>query len=316
MSIDEKIKPNVNYISQGKLSWYHIEKPTATEVEYLADKFNFHPLDLDDVLSRVQRPKIDEYEDRVFMVLHFPVFDREHHITRPTEIVIFIGENYVVTVNKSVSLKPLAKLFQDCQSNDSNRQKYMGRSSGFLLYNILDRLVNYCFPVLSRITENIDNVEDVIFTKTIPKTVHEISLIRRDLISFRRIIRPQIAVIETLENEEYPFFREDQEIYFGDVADHYRKIWDGLEDCKEVVDGLAETSNWLTSHRIQGIMSILTIVMALLAPATLIASIFGMNIPLPGGINGGSLVPLIVIGSTMLLISVGMFAYLRHHRWF
>ena len=94
------------------------------------------------------------------------------------------------------------------------------------------------------------------------------------------------------------------------------EIWDGLEDSKEVVDGLAETSNWLTSHRIQGIMSILTIVMALLAPATLIASIFGMNIPLPGGINGGSLVPLIVIGSTMLLISVGMFAYLRHHHWF
>ncbi len=316
MAINEQRKPNVNYISQGKLSWYHIEKPTATEVEYLADKFNFHPLDLDDVLGRVQRPKIDEYEDRVFMVLHFPVFDREHHITRPIEIVIFIGENYVVTVNKSVSLKPLAKLFQDCQSNDSNRQKYMGRSSGFLLYNILDRLVNYCFPILGRITENIDDAEDVIFTKTIPKTVHEISLIRRDLISFRRIIRPQIAVIETLENEEYPFFREDQEIYFGDVADHYRKIWDGLEDCKEVVDGLAETSNWLTSHRIQGIMSILTIVMALLAPATLIASIFGMNIPLPGGINGGSLVPLIVIGSTMLLISVGMFAYLRHHHWF
>jgi len=316
MSVNEQRKPNVSCITQGKLSWYHIEKPTATEVEYLADKFHFHPLDLDDVLSRVQRPKIDEYEDRVFIVLHFPVFDREHHITRPTEIVMFIGENYVVTVNKSVSLKPLAKLFQDCQDSDNNRQKYMGRSSGFLLYNILNRLVNYCFPILGRITENIDDAEDVIFTKTIPKTVHEISLIRRDLISFRRIIRPQIAVIETLENEEYPFFREDQEIYFGDVADHYRKIWDGLEDCKEVVDGLAETSNWLTSHRIQGIMSILTIVMALLAPATLIASIFGMNIPLPGGINSGSLVPLIVIASTMGLISVGMFAYLRHHNWF
>ncbi len=315
MSINEQKRTNVNYITQGKLSWYYVERPSVNEVQYLADKFNFHPLDLDDVLSRVQRPKIDEYEDRVFMVLHFPVFDKEHHITRPTEIDIFVGENYVVTVNKSASFKQLSRLFQECLTIDKSRQKYMGKSSGFLLYSMLDRLVNYCFPILSKVTENIDDIEEIIFDKTVPKTVRQITLIRRDLISFRRIIRPQIAVIETLEKEEYPFFREDQEIYFGDVADHYRKIWDGLEDCKEVVDGLAETSNWLTSHRIQEIMSILTIVMALLAPATLIASVFGMNIPLPGGINRGSPIPLVVITSTMFIIALGMFAYLRHRHW-
>jgi len=315
MSINEKKRTNVNYITEGKLSWYYVERPSINEVQYLADKFNFHPLDLDDVLSRVQRPKIDEYEDRVFMVLHFPVFDREHHITRPTEIDIFVGENYVVTVNKSASFKQLARLFQECLTIDKSRQKYMGKSSGFLLYSILDRLVNYCFPILSKVTENIADIEEIIFDKTVPKTVREISLIRRDLISFRRIIRPQIAVIETLEKEEYPFFREDQEIYFGDVADHYRKIWDSLEDCKEVVDGLAETSNWLTSHRIQEIMSVLTIVMALLAPATLISGIFGMNVPLPGGTASGSSTPLIIIASTMLLIALGMFAYLRHRHW-
>ena len=315
MSINEQKKTNVNCITKGKLSWYYVEKPTLTEVQYLADKFNFHPLDLDDVLSIVQRPKIDEYEDRVFMVLHFPVFDKEHHITRPIEIDIFVGENYVVTVNKSASFKQLARLFQECKTIDESRQKYMGKSSGFLLYSILDRLVDYCLPILSKVTENIDDIEEIIFEKTVPKTVREISIIRRDLISFRRIIRPQIAVIETLENEEYPFFREDQEIYFGDVADQYRKIWDGLEDCKEVVDGLAETSNWLTSHRIQEIMSVLTIVMALLAPATLISGIFGMNIPLPGGISNGSSTSLIIILLTMFLIAVGMFAYLRHRNW-
>ena len=192
---------------------------------------------------------------------------------------------------------------------------YLGRSSAFLLYHILDRLINYCFPILSRITENIDDVEDVIFAKTIPETVRLISLIRRDLVSFRRVIHPQMAVIETLEKEEYPFFKEEQEIYFGDIADHVRKIWDGLEDCKEVIDGLAETSNWLTSHRIQEIMRVLTIVMALLAPATLIASIWGMNIPLPGGVEPGSLLPLGILLSVMAVIGIGMFIFLRHRHW-
>ncbi len=315
MSVNGKKEVKVNYVTQGKLSWYHIERPTINEVDYLLQKFNFHPLDLEDVLSRVQRPKIDEYEDRVFMVLHFPVFDKENHMTRPNEVDIFIGENYVVTINKSITLKPLAKLFQECCTIDKSRQIYLGKSSGFLLYHILDRLVNYCFPILRKVSENIDEVEEIIFTETVPKTVRQISIIRRDLISFRRIIRPQISVIEILEKEEYPFFKEDQEVYFGDVADHFRKIWDELEDCKEVVDGLAETSNWLTSHRIQEIMNVLTIIMALLAPATLIASIFGMNIALPGGVENGSMFPLGAISMVMLLIAVGMYAYLRHHKW-
>jgi magnesium transporter len=122
-------------------------------------------------------------------------------------------------------------------------------------------------------------------------------------------------VIETLEREEYPFFREDQEVYFGDIADHIRKIWDGLEDCKEVIDGLADTSNWLTSHRIQEIMRILTIIMGVLAPPTLIASIYGMNIPLPGGVNSGSLLPLGILLALMAITAGGIFFYMRHRRY-
>ncbi len=315
MSAIEQKELNVDSISEGKLTWVYIEKPSDNEVKFLRQHFTFHPLNLDDVLSRIQRPKIDEYEDHLFIVLHFPVFDRENRITRPSEVDIFIGENYVVTVHCSADLKPLAKFFRECQIHEKSRQTYLGRSSAFLFYHILDRLVNYCFPILGKITESIDDIEDVIFTKAVPETVRQISLIRRDLISFRRVIRPQIAVIETLEGEEYPFFKEEQEVYFGDIADHTRKIWDGLEDCKEVVDGLAETSNWLTSHRIQEIMRVLTIIMAILAPPTLLSGIFGMNIPLPGGIESGRLLPLGILLSVMALVGAGMFAYLRHRKW-
>jgi magnesium transporter len=302
---------NVRSITERKLTWFYIEKPTSSEVEFLAQRFHFHPLDLDDVLSRTQRPKIDEYEDHLFMVLHFPVFDKQNHITRPSETDIFIGENYVVTVHCSGDLKPLSKFFQECETDKRSRERYLGRSSGFLLYHILDRLITYCFPILDKITQNIEDIEDIIFDKTVPQTVRQISLIRRDLISFRRVIHPQIAVIETLEKEEYPFFKEDQEVYFGDIADHIRRIWDGLEECKEVIDGLSDTSNWLTSHRIQEIMRILTIIMGLLAPPTLIASIYGMNIPLPGGVNSGSLLPLGILFALMAITAGGIFFYIH-----
>lgn len=315
MSSVEQKGLNIRSVTERKLTWFYIEKPTSEEVAFLAQRFHFHPLDLDDVLSRIQRPKIDVYKDYLFIVLHFPVFDKENRITRPSETDIFIGENYVVTVHCTGDLKPLAKFFQECETDKQSRESYLGRSSGFLLYHILDRLVGSCFPILDKVTQNIDDIEDIILTRPIPATVREISLIRRDLISFRRVIHPQIAVIETLEKGEYPFLKEEEEIYFGDIADHIRKIWGGLEDCKEVIDGLADTSNWLTSHRIQEIMRLLTIIMGLLAPPTLIASIYGMNLPLPGGVHTGSLLPLGILLALMAIIAGGIFFYMRHRRY-
>lgn len=310
----EQKKLNLETVTWGKLTWFYIEKPTPNEVAYLSQHFPFHPLNLDDILSRVQRPKIDEYEDHLFIVLHFPVFNKENRVTTPSEVDIFISENYIVTVHCSGDLKPLAKFFKECQLDEETRQTYMSRSSSYLLYHILDRLVNYCFPILNKLIENAEKVEDLIFARPVPETVREISLIRRDLISFRRVIHPQIGVVEALEKEEYPFFKEEQEIYFGDIADHIRKIWDGLEDCKEVVEGLADTSNWLTSHRIQEVMRVLTIVMAIMAPATLIASIYGMNVPLPGG-ETTRLITFILLLIIMALIGITMLLYFRHRRW-
>jgi len=306
---------NINSVCcNSKLTWYYIEQASEREVQYLADNFHFHTLALDDVLSRNQRPKIDDYESYLFIVLHFPVFDKTNRVTTPSELDIFIGENFMVTSHKG-DLKPLSKLFNECLIDEDIRHKYMGRSASFLFYHLLDRLVNYCFPILDRIEDNIDKIEDLIFSRAVPETVREISMIRRDLISFRRIIHPQISVVEELEKEKYPFFKEDQDVYFGDIADHIRKIWDGLEDCKEVVDGLADTSNWLTSHRIQEVMRVLTIVMAMMAPATLIASIYGMNVHLPGGNGAGDLVTFGLVICFMVVTASAMMWYFHRKNW-
>jgi magnesium transporter len=307
-------KSNLNSISCGKLTWVYIEKPTMQEVDYLAEHFNFNLLNLDDILSRVQRPKIDEYPDHLFIVLHFPVYNQANRMTTPSEVDIFIGESYIVTVHKSGDLKPLARFFNECHVDEGICNAYMSRSSGFLLYHILDRLVNYCFPILDKVVDNTEKIEGLIFSRAVPETVRQISLIRRDLISFRRVIHPQIAVVERLEHVEYPFLKEDQDVYFGDIADHIRKIWDGLEDCKEVVDGMADTSNWLTSHRIQEVMRVLTIVMAIMAPATLVASIYGMNVHLPGG-REETFLPLAIILVLMLAITGSMLWFFRRKHW-
>jgi magnesium transporter len=301
---------NIKQVGWNGLTWINIEKPTRWETDYLAQHYPFHHLDLDDCLSRIQRPKIDEYPEYLFIVLHFPRFSKEARVTMPSQVSIFISRDYLITLH-SGELKPLTKLFQECQLDEGARQKNM-LSSGYLLYRIIDRLVDYCFPILNKIMENIDRVEDEIFQSRGLKTVEEISVLRRDIISYRRTIWPMRAVAGSLERKARHFTTEDLEVYWGDVIDHIDKIWDNLDECKEVIEGLKDTSDSLYSHHTNEVIRILTILAAIVAPLTLVASIYGMNIPLPGANNSLSLAIIIVI---MLAISGGMLFFFRHRHW-
>ena len=302
---------NIEWITWGDLTWVNIENPTTQETEYLAQNYPFHPLDLDDCLSRIQRPKIDKYKDYLFLVFHFPVFNKEARVTTPSQLSVFIGERYLITLHKG-ELKPLVKLFKECQRDEESRQEYLGEGSGFLLYRIVDRLVDYCLPILSRVLDNIETVEDDIFSDRKSGTVKEISILRRDVISFRRIIWPMRAVIGSLEPKVRRFAKQDMEAYFGDMTDHVDKIWDALDEYKEIIEGLSDTYDSLASNRTNEVMRMLTIIATILLPITVVASIYGMNIPLPFQNSSYSLVLVFFI---MLVVISSMLYFFRRQRW-
>jgi magnesium transporter len=301
---------NIEQITWNGLTWINIEKPTPRETEYLAQNYPFHPLDLDDCLSRIQRPKIDEYEDYLFIVLHFPLFSKEARVVIPSQVSIFIGKNYLVTLHAGV-LKPLSKLFRDCQLNEEARQENM-KSPGYILYRVTDRLVDYCLPITNKIMWNIEKVEDDVFNTKGRGTVREISILRRDIISFRRIIWPMRAVISTLERKTDPFTIQDMKVFWDDAVDHIDKIWDTLDECKEIIEGLKDTNDSLYSHRTTEVMRVLTIIATIMMPLTLVASIYGMNIPLPGEDRDLSFIIILII----MLVAIGiMLFYFRRRRW-
>ena len=306
---DEKL--NIETIKWGKITWINVEKPTSSDMEYLAKNYLFNLFDLEDCLSRIERPKIDEYENYLFLVLHFPVFKQESRVTTSSQVSIFIGEDFLVTVHTG-DLKTLAKLFDDCQLNERAREEHMARSSGYLLYRILDRLVDYCFPILNRVIANIEAAEDRLFSEPARDTVQEISVLRRDVMSYRRIIRHQPAILKSLEVREYPFLREDLDVYFGDIGDHIGTIRETLEEYKEVVEGLNATSDSLFSHRTNEVMKMLTVLGTILLPLLVISGIYGMNVSLPFG-DSSFAFPLIILFT--LCISGGMLAYFRNRRW-
>ena len=305
-------EPNLNLesLSWNNFTWVNIEQPTESETEYLGQNYNFHPLDLDDCLSRIQRPKIDEYPNYLFLVLHFPAFNKEARVTAPSQVSVFIGKDYLVTLHKG-ELKPLVKLFRDCQINEESRQENFSLGSGYLLYRIIDRLVDYCLPILNKIGDNIEEVEDNIFSGGIRGTVREISVIRRDIISFRRTIWPMRAVIGSLEPKIRRFTKKDMAVYFGDMVDHVDRIWDGLDEYKEIIEGLNDTHDSLATNRTNEVVRTLTIIATILLPITVVSSIYGMNIPLPFQNSGYSLLIVLLI---MLLVIGGMlYIFRRKH---
>jgi magnesium transporter len=303
---------HVESVTWGELTWVNIEAPTKEETEYLAQNYPFHPLDLDDCLSRIQRPKIDVYDDYLFLVFHFPVFSKEARITTPSQVSVFIGQSYLITLHNG-DLKPLVKLFNQCQTDEEIREEHFSQGSGYLLYRILDRLVDYCLPILNKIGGNIERTEDNIFSsRFMPRAIEEMSVLRRDVISFRRIIWPMRAVIGSLEPKIRRFTKMDMEVYFGDMTDHVDKIWDVLDEYKEIIEGLNDTHDSLATNRTNEVVRMLTVIATILLPLTVIASIYGMNIPLPFQESPYSFILVFFIWA---VIVGGMLYFFRRHRW-
>jgi len=309
--ISAEAKLHVESVMAGELTWVNIEAPTRLETDYLAQNYPFHPLDLDDCLSRIQRPKIDVYDDYLFLVFHFPVFNPEARVTTASQVSVFIGQGYLITLHKG-DLKPLVKLFNQCQTDEEIKQEHFGQGSGYLLYRIIDRLVDYCIPILNKIGGNIEEVEDNIFSESMRGTVREISTLRRDVISFRRIIWPLRAVIGSMEPKIRRFTPMDMEVYFGDMTDHVDKIWDALDEYKEIIEGLSDTHDSLATNRTNEVVRVLTAIATILLPLTVVASLYGMNIPLPLQESPLSFALVFVV---WIVIACGMLYFFRSKRW-
>jgi len=310
---NEQERPlNMETVEWNGLTWVNIEPPTEQETEYLAQNYPFHPLDLDDCLSRIQRPKIDEYKEYLFLVFHFPVYNKEARVTNPGQLSVFIGKDYLITLHKG-ELKPLVALFRDCELNEDTRQEHFSQGTGYLLYRIIDRLVDYCLPIMSKISVNIDKAENDIFSsRGMPRAIGEISMLRRDVISFRRIIWPMRAVIATMEPRIRRFTTMDLAVYFGDMTDHVDKIWDGLDEFKEIIEGLNDTHDSLATNRTNEVMRMLTVIATVLLPLTLLAGIYGMNVPLPFQDSHYSFILIFVV---WVIIVTGMLYFFRRNRW-
>lgn len=300
-------------LQHNRLIWTNIVEPTLSDISRLGHEHpNFHPLNLEDCLSRIERPKLDEYEDSLFIVMHFPVWDSERRVSRPSEVDFFVGQGYVVTVHDG-ELQPLVNLFEQCKNSEEAHDRLLVNQGQFL-HTTVDRLVDYIFPILYKVDANIRTIEETMFDEDMRRTIQDISFTRRDIVALRRIIHPQLPIVFNLEQVERPFIRSDLdlEVYFGDILDHLQKARDIMDDNAELIANLADTVDAIAAHRVNEVIRILTVTSLVLLPLEIVVGFMGMNVLLPLQDNPYAS-PIII--ALMVGVVVGLLAYFRHKHW-
>ena len=312
-------RPGPAELGAGGVTWVHLLSPTDGEAQLLAGRFGWHPLDVEDVLSRRQRPKVDVYtgddggqDGYLFTVLHFPVYDAAVGRLNAGELDAFVGPDYLVTL-PAVELRPVSLLFRRCEENQDFRTQLLSRGSGRLFYEVLDDLYDYCFPILDKIGFKLEQIDEAIGEdEGARELVTDIHKVKQEIISYRKIIKPQRPTLRQLERQIERFLPEELELYFDDLVDASERIWDLLDNYKEVVEALEDTNESLISHQQNDILYVLTIFSVVMLPLTVLTGFFGMNVHFPGFDSWGAFWASLGL---MGVAIVGMLAFFRLKRW-
>jgi magnesium transporter len=302
-------EPRVEIIESPGLRWINIERPRQIDLAWLQERFEFHPLDYEDVTSRNQRPKVDAYDDYLFIVLHFPRYDKQVGRLNAAELDLFIGPDFLITLPNE-PLQPVEYLFERCRTSEETRESVFSRGPGYLLYKIVDDLVDAQFPMLRKIGNKLERVEEEIFEGNSAEVVRDISNVKQEIINFRKVVRPQRAAFRDLETNGARFMAED--LYYEDITDASERVWDMLENYKEVVEALEDTNESAIAHRTNETFRVLTAISVIVLPLTLVASIWGMNVGVPGEENMAAFWA--ILGFMVVLLG-GMIAYFRRRGW-
>src|SRR5918995_2228217 len=301
-------EPRVEVVEAPGLRWINIERPRAVDQAWLEERFEFHPLDYEDVFSRNQRPKLDEYDDYLFIVLHFPAYDKKVSRLNAAELDLFVGPDYLITIQNE-PLQAVEYLFERCRASEELRDSVFSKGPGFLLYKIVDDCVDASFPMLRKMGNKLERIEEDIFEEGgSAEVVRDISNVKQEIINFRKIVRPQRSAFRDLERNKARYIAEDLDIYFDDINDASERVWDMLENYKEVVEGLESTNESAIAHRTNETFRVLTAISLIFLPLTLIASFFGMNVHLP---FEESPYAFWIIIAVMLAIVIGVAAFFR-----
>lgn len=267
----------IKELTGKKCRWIHINTIDRDTEKYLRDNFKFHTLDIEDVMSEHQRPKIDIYKYYLFLIAIFPYYDKEKHKVYGWEVDIFMSEDTLVTVTR----KPFPTLeifFKKVLQSAKFKNLWLEKGPSFILYKLLEKLFRDSHTTIDLIGRQTSQVEDDVYENELKSVAHDLAFIRRSVLALRRTLDPQRFTLNTIADLNRDFVPQEMGDYFDNIHDYIEKMWVDVENFKDTIDGLHRTNESLISQHTNRVISILTFISVGLMPLTLLSGIYGMNL--------------------------------------
>lgn len=328
---------NIQTVNYKDTSFINVTNPGPLEIKYLKNNFGFDMLHLDDYINKTQVPKIEVLKNYALLVLDFPLFSQngqvakvgflqlpqatqlmpfstseKHRRIATSHVDLFIGKSYFVVLHDG-ALIPINDVFSLCQKTLRNRNEYMGEGPTYLAYRLIDVLVDSCFPVMNELSTTIDKIDKALANRQSQKTIEEISTTRRNIVVFQTMIKPIIPMFRDIEEGKYTELDGSMQPFWGNVVDHLQKLWDRLEDSRELIEGISSSNESLLTFRTNEIVKFLTVITSISFPFVVVNNLYSMNIVGLPYAQAPWIVGLLF--SVILLSGLAIIAFFKYRRW-
>lgn len=299
-------------IQHNKITWIDFADPAPEDITYLQEHFDIHPLAIEELVTPTYQPKAVQYENCLFFSIHIPLFDIEHRTTYPGELDIILTADHLITSHKQ-GIYQLTQFFDALERSEGKRRLYLEATPAHLMYHLVELLLNSCFPKLNHISEKLDTIEAQVFAGLEKEMVYEISVLKRDILNFRRTLKPQRSILESIIQKEHPFIPTSLKLYFQDLIGTNIRLWNVLESHKETIEALEATNNSLLSNKLDLTMKVLTIFSAIMLPMTVYSNAMSMSARIPLAENPNAF--WFHVGF-MAILSLATILVFKYKKWF
>ena len=301
-------------VKSKTITWIDIQNPTEKDIDYLNKNFAFHPLVLSELIPPGHRPNVEYHGEYIFMVLYYPALNKKNGLMERRELDIIVSKDYLIT-NHYKPIISLKALFDQVNLYKEAKKEYIQNSTGHLLHAILSGVLTTTLNQTEQLEESINHIEEEIFKGRERQMVSEISITKRTLIDVRRVLAPQGEIFSSLQTAGRDLWGKEVMPYLDDLRGVHNNIWNVVEEQRETLQSLAETNESLLSTKTNETMKLLTVIATITFPLTLLASIWGMNTPLPFADHPqGFFIVMGLMGITTVVF--GLLIFLRMRRIF
>lgn len=309
-----------NQLTHNGITWLHLANPTKEDFSRLEADYNLHPVHLKESVQTIQQTQVEREDNYIFLLVHVPTHDPVTDRIHTSQVGVFLGKNYVITISdgrKSV----ISDFFKECQTNQEIADKYCHESAGYLLYGILKNLLEDVSGTIETLLAELDTIEGLVFDDN-KSDAFEIGKVRQKITRIKRVVKPLQLVLGDLAQQIKDFGGEGLVRYYSNNAKLAHKLTEVIDEAQETIEIFKDADFTTSTEQTNQILAVLTLVFTFTIPVTVLGTLYGMNVPLPGGTEFGTWTGLgtyttaILIAITSFVMALVMYLYFKTKRWF